>query len=188
MVTTDTTPSSATRAGLLRQPVVARAGAQSPSAHRFRSSAPAGLREVGIAKFFVAPELPLRTRVCAETERDRHRVSIPKSTGLLSATYEVRQREVLDWPLAACFSRAEARRESKGDSRPGSLLATSRQPRGSQRRSRGVADWQDDQRRGRSRRRQDRLAKAKALSRNGYKIQLAQVAVKRALLQAVSKA
>jgi len=148
---------------------------------------PGGAREVGIAKFFVTPGSPAEREYALKPNEIVIGVSIPKSTGLRTATYEVRQREVLDWPLATssvalkldASGKVTAARIALGHVAPTPWVATeAAQSLIGRTISEEVATAAG----------RIALAKAKALSRNGYKIQLAQVAVKRALLQAVSKA
>ncbi|NDD62971.1 MAG: molybdopterin dehydrogenase [Acidobacteria bacterium] len=144
---------------------------------------PEGAREVEAEKFFLAPQSATDREYSLKPNELVTGVSIPKSTGLLSATYEVRQREVLDWPLAAAsvaisldgakkvtaakialghvaptpWVAAEAAKSLLGKSISAEVAAATGK----------LA-----------------VAGARALSQNAYKIQLAEVAVKRAILSA----
>jgi xanthine dehydrogenase YagS FAD-binding subunit len=154
---------------------------------RVKVYGPRGAREVSIDKFFVTPHLS------SEAERDLRpneivtEVLVPAPRpGTRSATYEVRQKEALDWPLAAASvviemsgTQVKSARVVMGHVAPvpwpsddaGKSLAGKTVSEATAQ-SAGEAAVQG----------------ARALGRNGYKIQLAKVAVKRALLQAAGGA
>ncbi|HUJ30682.1 MAG TPA: xanthine dehydrogenase family protein subunit M [Candidatus Acidoferrum sp.] len=144
---------------------------------------PSGRREIGIEELFVTPK--------AEGEREHSihpneiltEISIPSSAReWRNATYEVRQKEALDWPLATASvalkmdgDKITAARVVLGHVAPvpwrshaaeqvleGKSLSEATAARAGEAAVRG----------------------AKPLSQNGYKVQLARVAVKRALLAA----
>jgi xanthine dehydrogenase YagS FAD-binding subunit len=144
---------------------------------------PAGAREVEAEKFFLAPQTPADREYALKPNEIVTGVTIPRSSGMLSATYEVRQREALDWPLAAAAvalkvdgaKKVTAARIALGHVAPtpwvaaaaaASLIGKSINEE--------VATAAG----------KSAVAPAKALSHNAYKIQLAQVAVKRAILAA----
>lgn len=52
-------------------------------------------------KFFVAPRSDSDREYTLEPNEIVMGISIPPTLGVRSATYEVRQKEALDWPLAA---------------------------------------------------------------------------------------
>ncbi len=60
----------------------------------------AGTREVEAAKFFVTPDKATAREIALAPNEILTRIVIPPATGARNATYEVRQKESLDWPLA----------------------------------------------------------------------------------------
>ena len=150
---------------------------------RLRLVGPKGKREIPLEKFYLTPT--------SETEREHDlkpneivtEIMIPPLAGAKSATYEVRQKETMDWPLALAAvvlnlkngkvsaarvlmgavapvpwrsSEAEATLIGKTISEDVALAA-------------GNAA----------------VANARSLGHNGYKIQLARIAVKRAIMSAI---
>ncbi|HXF04143.1 MAG TPA: xanthine dehydrogenase family protein subunit M [Blastocatellia bacterium] len=149
---------------------------------RVRIFGPRGAREVPLEAFYRAPR--------SETEREYDlrsnelvtEVLIPPPTNLVSATYEVRQREALDWPLATASvalrmsgQRIESARVVLGHVAPVPWRsAEAERVLVGKTMSDALADEAA----------RAAVAPAKPLSQNAYKIQLARVAVKRALVQA----
>ncbi len=146
---------------------------------------PDGAREVEAEKFFVSPKSENEREYALKPNEIVTGVSIPRSMGVRGATYEVRQREALDWPLAAASvalkldagKKVTAARIVMGHVAPVPWVATEAAASliGKTITEEVAAEAG-----------KIAVAQAKALSRNAYKIQLAQVAVKRAILQAVS--
>ena len=73
---------------------------------RFRSVVkvfgPKGAREVDADKFFVTPKSSSDRETVLQPNEIVTDILVPASvSGMKSATYEVRQKEALDWPLAA---------------------------------------------------------------------------------------
>ncbi|MBO0719243.1 MAG: molybdopterin dehydrogenase, partial [Blastocatellia bacterium] len=110
-------------------------------------------------------------------------ISIPSALGVRNATYEVRQKEALDWPLAAASVAFKLDAAKKVQSARIVLGHVAPIPWNAQEAakflegktiSEGVATEAG----------QIAVANAKPLSLNAYKVQLARVAVKRAILQA----
>lgn len=144
---------------------------------------PKGAREVPVEKFFRVP------RTSEEREHDLApgeivtEVRVPPSSAR-SASYEVREKEALDWPLAAASvalkmngNRVQTARVVLGHVAP--IPWTSPEAEAAlvgKAITESVAQAAGDA----------AVAKAKALSGNAYKIQLARVAVKRALLAAAA--
>jgi xanthine dehydrogenase YagS FAD-binding subunit len=143
---------------------------------------PKGRREVLAEKFFRIPQ--------SETEREHDlmpneivtEVIVPPLAGARCATYEVRQKEAMDWPLALA-SIALKMSGNKVTSARVVMGHVAPVPWRSQEAeaalvgkaiSEEVAKAAGDQ----------AVANAKSLGQNGYKIQLARVAVKRAILEA----
>jgi xanthine dehydrogenase YagS FAD-binding subunit len=148
-----------------------------------RVAGPKGTRDVPVAKFFRIP------KTSAEREHDLQpneivtEVRLPASNGP-SATYVVREREALDWPLAAASvslkmngNRVQAARVVLGHVAP--IPWTSPEAEAAlagKAVTEAVAQAAGDA----------AVSKARALSGNGYKVQLARVAVKRAVLAAAA--
>lgn len=145
---------------------------------------PKGKREIPVEKFFVIPQ--------SESQREHDlgpneivtEIVLPALAGVKAATYEVRQKEAMDWPLALA---------SVALSLNGNKVRSARVVMGYV----APVPW-------RSKEAEDALigkaiteetakaageaavSGAKSLGRNAYKIQLARVAVKRAILAAAT--
>ncbi len=146
---------------------------------------PKGAREVEAEKFFVAPKSDNEREYALAPNEIVTEIFIPSTIGVRSATYEVRQKEALDWPLAAASvaltldagKKVKAARVALGHVAPTPWnAAQAAQFLIGKTITEDVAAEAG----------KIAVANAKALSRNGYKIQLAQVAVKRAILQAAA--
>jgi len=144
---------------------------------------PSGAREVTADKFFVTPKSANDREYALEPNEIVTEITIPSMMGVRSATYEVRQREALDWPLAAASvaltldaaKKVKAARIALGHVAPTPWLADeAAQSLAGKTITEDVAAQAGKL----------AVAKATPLSRNAYKAQLASVAVKRALLQA----
>jgi xanthine dehydrogenase YagS FAD-binding subunit len=139
-----------------------------------------GTREVAADKFFVTPKNDTSREIAMMPNELLTEINIP--TGAKNAAYEVRQKEALDWPLA---SAAVALRMK------GSSVASARVVLGAVAPTPWAASQADQVLAGKSmtpalaeEAAKAALANATPLSQNAYKVQLARVAVKRALLQA----
>ena len=143
---------------------------------------PKGARDVAAEEFFTIPK--------GDGEREHNLkpnelltlILLPVTGGEKSATYEVRQTEALDWPLASASvvlkmdgDKVSAARVALGHVAP--IPWRSREAEAAlvgKTISEATAQAAGEA----------AVSKAKALSNNGYKIQLARVAVKRAILDA----
>ncbi len=144
---------------------------------------PSGEREVAADKFFVAPKSAADREYDLKPNEILTWISIPPALGVRSATYEVRQKEALDWPLAAASvamtldatKQVKAARIALGHVAPTPWLAVEA---GEYLTGKTINEDVAAE--------AGRIAvsNAKPLSRNAYKVQLARVAVKRAILQA----
>ncbi|HWN97820.1 MAG TPA: xanthine dehydrogenase family protein subunit M [Blastocatellia bacterium] len=143
---------------------------------------PKGKREIPVEKFFVVPQ----------TESDREHdlkpneivteIVVPPLGGVKSATYEIRQKEAMDWPLAFASvaltmsgGKVTAARVVMGHVAPVPWRSTEAEAA-----LVGKAVTEESAKAAGD----AAVAGAKSLGRNGYKIQLARVAVKRAILEA----
>jgi xanthine dehydrogenase YagS FAD-binding subunit len=149
-------------------------------------SSPAGARAVPASTFFRTPKTAAERETALMPSDVLTHITIPAaSRGMKTATYEIRQREALDWPLATASvalkmngSTVQSARIVLGHVAPVPWPAPAAE--------RVVAGHAID----------DALALqagdaavagAHPLSDNGYKVQLARIAVKRALLAAVQQ-
>ena len=152
---------------------------------RVRLAGPDGPREMDLQKFF-------RT-VQSESEREHDLrpneivtdVFIPQSKGVSAANYEVRQKTAFDWPLATASVVLEMSGNRVQRARV-ILGAVSPVPWISEEAAQAVAGKPIDEQTA-SAAGAAAVSKARALSQNGYKIKLASVAVKRALLIAADQ-
>jgi xanthine dehydrogenase YagS FAD-binding subunit len=149
-----------------------------------RLEGPKGKRELPLEKFFVVPK--------AEGEREHDlqpnevvtEVVIPPAAGVKAAHYEIRQKEAFDWPLAVAAVALKMDGSNVQSARvvlgyvapvpwpsPEAEQALQGKP-ANEDTARGAADAA--------------LQSAKPLSNNEYKVQLARVALKRAILKAAN--
>lgn len=144
---------------------------------------PKGAREIDADKFFVTPKSDNEREYALAPNEIVTEISVPSMIGVRSATYEVRQKEALDWPLAAAAvaltfdanRKVKTARIALGHVAPvpWNAVEAAQSLVGKTITEETAAEAG-----------KLAVAGARALSRNGYKIQLASVAVKRALLQA----
>jgi len=150
---------------------------------KVRIEGPQGAREINLENFFVIP--------MSDSERE-HRLTaneivteivVPSPRGR-NATYEVRQKEALDWPLATASVVLDMSGnivESAGIVMGHVAPVPWRSTAAAQFLIGKTVSEEVAQKAG-----EIAVSDAKALSRNGYKIQLAKVAVKRAILEAAN--
>lgn len=143
-----------------------------------------GDREVALESFFKTPSSGDEREHDLAADEIVTDILVPPAAGP-NATYEVRQREALDWPLAAAAV-ALKMKGSKVDSARVVLGHVAPTPWVSQDAGKALRGKTPDEKAG------DAAGKAavkgaKPLSQNQYKIQLARVAVKRATLRAAGK-
>ena len=144
---------------------------------------PKGQREVTASEFFVIPKSDNEHENVLRPNEMLANIVIPASSqGLLCATYEVRHKTALDWPLAAAAVaiKLEGGKVSEGRIVLGHVAPIPWQTKEAEKELTGksindsvAANVADAALRG-----------AKPLSQNGYKVKLAKVAVRRALLAA----
>jgi xanthine dehydrogenase YagS FAD-binding subunit len=144
-----------------------------------------GSRTVDVEKFFVAPGNPNMREIDLQPNEILTEILIP-SAGRKNATYEVRQKEALDWPLATASVALDM---NGGSVRGGRIVLGHVAP------TPWVASQAEKAIAGQSinedtvaRIAEAAVAGATPLSQNAYKVTLARVAVKRALLAAAGKA
>jgi len=140
-----------------------------------------GSREMPVKSFFVAPKDESTREIALRPDEILTEILVPAAASH-SATYEVRQREAIDWPLVAAAVALTMK---------GNVVATAKVVLGHV----ASTPWQalaaekalvgktitaaSAEAAGKA-----AVADAQPLSQNAYKVQLAKVAVKRALLEA----
>jgi xanthine dehydrogenase YagS FAD-binding subunit len=139
-----------------------------------------GSRELAAHEFFVSPKDNTTREIALRPDEILTEIIVPVATH--SSTYEVRQREALDWPLATASVSLTMKGNTVGAARivmghvapipwesPAAAKALVGKP----------VNEQTAEAAGKA-----AVADAHPLSHNAYKVQLAKVAVKRALLDA----
>jgi xanthine dehydrogenase YagS FAD-binding subunit len=141
-----------------------------------------GHREISAAKFFVSPQNEHAREIALLPNEIVTEILVPHD-GAKNATYEVRQKEALDWPLASASVALKMKGSTVSSARIvlGHVAPTPWSATQAEQSLAGKAVTPESA---------DEAAKAavadaKPLSQNAYKVQLARVAVKRALLEAV---
>jgi xanthine dehydrogenase YagS FAD-binding subunit len=143
---------------------------------------PKGPREVDLAKFFVAPSDDSTREIVLMPNEVLTEIVIPSAAGSHSATYEVRQKEALDWPLAAAAVSLKMNGANVASAKivlghvapmPWDVSDAAKELAGK------PVTAATAEAAGKA-----AVAGAKPLSQNAYKVSLARVAVKRALLAA----
>ena len=143
-----------------------------------------GSREVAVEKFFVTPQNETSREIALLPNEILTEIIVPGGTR--NMTYEVREKEALDWPLVA----ASVALKTKG-----STVSSARVVLGDVAPTPWLAEQANQVLAGKAltpelaaQAGKAAVAGARPLSQNRYKVRLAEVAVKRALLQAVGKA
>ncbi|MDP3001322.1 MAG: FAD binding domain-containing protein [Bryobacterales bacterium] len=147
---------------------------------RITVAGPAGNRTVTAEKFFVSPKSDSDREIAIKPNEIVTEITVPAAGR--NATYEVRQREALDWPLATASVALRMKGSSVASARIvlGHVAPTPWVAAAAEKFLAGKSLTQDvAEEAGKT-----AAADAKALSGNAYKVQLAKVAVKRALLAA----
>jgi len=149
---------------------------------KVRLEGPKGQRELPLEKFYVIPK--------TENEREHDlmpnelvtEIMVPPADGWKVAHYEIRQKAAFDWPLAICAvalktdgSKVQAARVVMGHVAPTPWLSPEAEAA-----LKGLPATEEIAEKAAD----AALSDAKPLSHNGYKVQLARVAVKRAILKA----
>ncbi|MEK7755049.1 MAG: FAD binding domain-containing protein, partial [Acidobacteriota bacterium] len=147
---------------------------------RITVAGPAGNRTVTAEKFFVSPKSDSDREIAIKPNEIVTEIIVPGAGR--NATYEVRQKEALDWPLATASVALRMKGSSVASARIvlGHVAPTPWVAAGAEKFLAGKSLTQDvAEEAGKT-----AAADAKPLSGNAYKVQLAKVAVKRALLAA----
>jgi len=141
-----------------------------------------GTREVDVEKFFVAPASDSAREVDLKPNEILTEILVPPAVGVRSATYEVRQKEALDWPLVTASVALTMKGSTVASARVvlGHVAPTPWRASGAEAALAGKAVDEG----GAEAAAKAAVAGARPLSQNAYKVQLARTAVKRAVLQA----
>ena len=145
----------------------------------------AGGRTVDVEKFFVIPSGSDGREVDLKPDELVTEITIPAARGAKNAVYEVRQKEALDWPLAAAAVSLTMKGNTVASARVvlGHVAPVPYVAAEAEKMLAGKAITEDVA----AEAGKAAVSGATPLSGNGYKVQLASVAVKRALLRAVGK-
>jgi xanthine dehydrogenase YagS FAD-binding subunit len=141
-----------------------------------------GAREVPVAKFFVSPKDEASREIALQPNEILTEILVPNAT-VKTATYEVRQKEALDWPLAAASVVLEMNGATVKSAKivMGHVGPTPVESAAAEKALIGkTVTAATAEAAGKA-----AVAGAKPLSKNAHKVTLAKVAVKRALLAAV---
>jgi xanthine dehydrogenase YagS FAD-binding subunit len=149
---------------------------------KVRVFGPQGTREVGLDKFFLTPASDDEREYDLKANEILTDILVPPTKGTKMAIYEVRQREALDYPLAAAAvvlrldgKTVKSARVVLGQVAPVPWPAPEAEAvLVGKTISEAVADEAG----------KAAVSKATPVSKNAYKVQLARVAVKRAILRA----
>lgn len=153
---------------------------------KVRLLGPGGAREVAVEKFFITPSSADQREYDLKPNEILTDILVPPAGGAKMAIYEVRQKEALDWPLAAAAvvlnlsgKTVKSARVVLGHVAPVPWPSPEAEAALA---GKSVDDSVADAA-GKA-----AVAKATPLSKNSYKVQLARVAVKRAILAAAGGA
>ncbi len=153
---------------------------------KVRLSGPQGSRDSALDQFFTTPTNDQAREHALKPNEILTEILVPHHGNAKSAVYEVRQKEALDWPLAAAAvvlhlqgQKVQGARVVLGHVAPVPWPSPeAEQALAGKTISEAVADEAG----------KAAVSKATPLSRNAYKVQLARVAVKRAILVAAKSA
>ena len=141
-----------------------------------------GKRTVDVEKFFVAPKSAEEREIDLKPNEILTEILVPAAAGIRNATYEIREREMLDWPLATASVALKMGDGKVSSARVvlGHVAPTPWMSEAAGRFLAGKAITESTAEEAGA----EAVKDAKPLSQNGYKVQLVKVAVKRALLAA----
>ena len=143
---------------------------------------PKGRREVPLEKFYLIPKSEAEREQDLKPNEIVTEIMIPAAAGTRSATYEVRQKEAMDWPmaLAAVVLNLAGNKVSSARVLLGHVAPVPWRAAQAEAVLVGKTISEEVARAAGN----AAVANAKSLGHNGYKIQLARVAVTRAILAA----
>jgi len=144
----------------------------------------AGSREVPVASFFVAPQNETTREIVLKPNELLTEIIVPAGA-VRSATYEVRQKEALDWPMVAASVVLHMRGNTVASAKVvlGHVAPKPYEAAAAEKALAGkTITAETAEAAGKA-----AVADASPLSQNAYKVTLARVAVKRALLEAAKQ-
>jgi xanthine dehydrogenase YagS FAD-binding subunit len=143
---------------------------------------PKGKREIPVEKFFVIPQTESQREHDLGPNEIVTEIVLPPLAGVKAATYEVRQKEAMDWPLALASVALSLNGNKVRSARVvmGYVAPVPWRSKEAEEALVGKAITEDTAKAAG----EAAVTGAKSLGRNAYKIQLARVAVKRAILEA----
>ena len=141
-----------------------------------------GWRDVSAEEFFVTPKNDGDRETVLKSNEIVGEIIVPPAKGVRNATYEVRQKEALDWPLAAAAVALKMSGKTVQSARIvlGHVAPVPWRAKDAEKALAGKTISESLAAEAGN----AAVSGAKPLSKNGYKVQLARVAAKRALLQA----
>jgi xanthine dehydrogenase YagS FAD-binding subunit len=141
-----------------------------------------GWRDVAAGEFFVTPKTDGERETVLKANEILGEIVVPPTKGVKNAVYEVRQKEALDWPLAAAAVALKMSGKTVESARCvlGHVAPVPWRSEDAENVLKGKAINESIAMEAGN----AAVREAKALSKNGYKIQLARVALKRAILHA----
>ena len=144
-----------------------------------------GNREIALEEFFVVPTSAQEREIALKPGELLTEILVPAAANVKNATYEIREREAVDWPLATASVALTMKGNSIGSARvvlghvaPKPWVAKEAETFLA---GKTITEETAEQAGAAA------VKGAQPLSENAYKVQLAKVAVKRALLAAVGK-
>jgi xanthine dehydrogenase YagS FAD-binding subunit len=150
---------------------------------RLRLFGPQGWREVAVEEFFTSPSKEGEREYVLKPNEILGELLVPAANSVQNAAYEVREKEALDWPLAAAAValRMQGQKVTKarlvlGHVAPVPWLA---KEAGSLLEGKTINENLAAEAASTA------LSSARPLTKNSYKVQLAKVALKRAILKAI---
>ncbi len=151
---------------------------------KIRLEGPKGKRELPLEKFYVIPKSESEREHALRPHEIVTEVTIPSASDVKAAHYEIRQKEVFDWPLAVAGIALKMRGSNVESARVvlGYVAPVPWPSPEAERALAGNPVNKDTAQKAA----EAALANAKPLSHNGYKVKLARVAVTRAIMKAVS--
>ena len=153
---------------------------------KLKVAGPNGEREVALESFYRAPTAEGEKEYALADDEIVTDIHVPAAANVKNATYEVRQKETLDWPFATA-SVALTMNGDKVDSARLVLGHVAPTPWVSEDAAKRMNGKRLNDNKAIDRAADDAVKGARALSRNEYKIRLTRVAVKRAILRASGK-
>ncbi len=149
---------------------------------KVKIAGPNGNRELPVEKLFVVPNSNSARELALAANEILTEIVIPSAKGVKNATYEVRQKEALDWPLVTASVAIRMKGSSVASAKvvlghvgPMPVVAAE-----AERMLTGKSLTEDVA----TEAGKNAVSGAQPLNGNAYKLQLARVAVKRALLEA----